>query len=83
MTESRPEAAFCDLHAGRRHVVTQACESPRTPPFDQILIDDKQKRVAVIQIPLAHRPSLLARKRNPVAANWNPAARRQIPVAVD
>jgi hypothetical protein len=40
------------------------------------LINDRQKSVAGIRISPA-------RKRNPLAANWNPAARRQIPVGVD
>jgi hypothetical protein len=40
-----------------------------TCPLDQILIDDRQKTVAVIRISPAHRRFLLARKRNPLAAN--------------
>jgi hypothetical protein len=51
-------------------------------PLDQILIDNRQKTVAVIRISSAHRRFLPARKRNPLAANWNPAARRQIAVVV-
>jgi hypothetical protein len=45
-------------------------------PVDALLINDRQKSFAVIRISPV-------RKRNPVAANWNPAARRLIPVVVD